>query len=230
MTKKLIIATFITTVLAGCSSAPRVPDYMCSLNVAEQGKCATVQESLKASQNMVPAEQRQGMKVQSVFEAQQQTGARNQAPAQAYYGGAAPVGHTESDPAGDGAPVFQQPNVMRVWVAPYVDADGVLRSGEYAYFTTPGKWNYGSLKKSGSASSASSMFEPTKPNQLGFTPDFKVQQAQQKRQESSILGDKSADAPPKPEKQSGADSAKVDSGNTPAVAGITQPYTRLNTK
>lgn len=86
----------------------------------------------------------------------------------------APVGNNGSgytDPGKVGEPVFQEPQVHRVWIAPYVDADGNLRSGEYTYFSTPGAWAYGSLRSPGDAS-ASTMFAPTKSNALGFKPDI----------------------------------------------------------
>jgi hypothetical protein len=67
-----------------------------------------------------------------------------------------------------GQPVFRQPRVHRVWIAPYVDADGNLRSGEYTYFATPGEWTYGTLHEPGAAS-ASTLFAPQRPDHLGFT-------------------------------------------------------------
>jgi hypothetical protein len=78
------------------------------------------------------------------------------------------------EPGEVGRPVFNQPTVHRVWIAPYIDADGNLRSGEYTYFNTPGEWNYGTTTTQGSAS-ASTMFAPIKPkdNSLGFTPSVK---------------------------------------------------------
>ena len=78
------------------------------------------------------------------------------------------------EPGEVGRPVFREPTVHRVWIAPYIDADGNLRSGEYTYFSTPGEWNYGSTTAAGSAS-ASTMFAPVKPDQnnLGFKPVVK---------------------------------------------------------
>lgn len=78
-------------------------------------------------------------------------------------------GYTE--PGSVGEPVFKQPKVYRVWIAPYVDADGNLRSGEYTYFSTPGQWAYGSLRTPGSAS-AGTEFAPSKTTALGFKPDL----------------------------------------------------------
>lgn len=66
-----------------------------------------------------------------------------------------------------GRPVFKQPTVHRVWIAPYVDADGNLRSGEYTYFSTPGEWNYGTTRAEGVA--GSSTFGPRKPTAEAVT-------------------------------------------------------------
>ncbi|MCC5609599.1 TraV family lipoprotein [Nostoc sp. CHAB 5834] len=121
------------------------------------------------------------------------------------------------EPSQQGRPVFQQPKVMRVWVAPYVDADGNLRSGEYTYFNTPGKWNYGDMKKPGAASGA---FEPGRPSNLGFNPVVKAPPE--------------AKAPPKPAEQPAPAPAATSSANTKpsdaSALAITQPYQRLNTK
>ncbi|KWU17818.1 hypothetical protein AS149_13945 [Burkholderia cenocepacia] len=122
-------------------------------------------------------------------------------------------------------PVFKQPKVMRVWVAPYVDADGNLRSGEYAYFATPGEWNYGSLNKPGAASG---MFQPTRPGQLGFNPtDKRAGQASQ----GSANPAKPPEAPPAQEFKPTIPAAANGSTGTAAPAtqgGITQPYQRLS--
>lgn len=85
-----------------------------------------------------------------------------------------PVGYNTgyADPGTVGEPVFKQPKVYRVWIAPYVDADGNLRSGEYTYFSTPGQWAYGSLRTPGSAS-AGTLFAPSRATALGFKPDLK---------------------------------------------------------
>jgi type IV conjugative transfer system lipoprotein TraV len=113
------------------------------------------------------------------------------------------------EPGQVGMPVFKQPRVHRVWVAPYVDADGNLRSGEYAYFSTPGEWNYGSLRQQGSGASGT-MFGPLRPEDLGFNPD---------------LGPTSQGAkPPMPSGTSRSSSAS----NIPEQDGdITQPAQRL---
>lgn len=73
-------------------------------------------------------------------------------------------------PGESGHPVFKQPRVHRAWVAPWTDANGRMHSGEYLYYTTPGEWNYGTLRQPGAAGAA--MMGPVKPSQLGFRPDL----------------------------------------------------------
>jgi type IV conjugative transfer system lipoprotein TraV len=84
-------------------------------------------------------------------------------------------GGAYAEPGEVGKPVFQEPQVHRVWIAPYVDANGNLRSGEYTYFNTPGQWNYGTTTAQGSAA-ASTMFAPVKGGNgtLGFNPNVKA--------------------------------------------------------
>jgi len=189
--------------LAACSSAPRKPDYECPLDDVAAAKCASVQDAYSASNSMNAAGT---PRVQSVFDARVQ-GRTPAAAARPVFAG---QNSEYPEPPRTGDPVFEQPQVMRVWVAPYVDADGNLRSGEYTYFSTPGKWNYGSMKTSGAGSQAT--FGPAKPDKLGFTP---------------VL-----EAPKKPSKP--ADSAAKTADGQPAVAaqpatsnGVTQPFQRL---
>jgi type IV conjugative transfer system lipoprotein TraV len=63
---------------------------------------------------------------------------------------AAPAGYAE--PGQVGEPIFREPRVYRVWIAPFVDANGNMHSGQYVYFSTPGEWNYGTMRESGAAS------------------------------------------------------------------------------
>ena len=74
-----------------------------------------------------------------------------------------------AEPGDVGQPVFRAPHVYRPWLAPYVDADGNLRSGEFVYFATPGEWSYGTMREPGAASAAT-LFGPQHPDRLGFTP------------------------------------------------------------
>jgi hypothetical protein len=114
-----------------------------------------------------------------------------------------------------GQPVFRQPQVHRVWIAPYVDADGNLRSGEYAYFATPGEWGYGSLRAPGVASAAT-LFAPQRPDHLGIT---------------AIESSKASSAPPAPPGKA-AETLPTPPAVSPAAAaaareGITQPAETL---
>ena len=62
----------------------------------------------------------------------------------------APSGYAE--PGQVGEPIFREPRVYRVWIAPFVDANGNMHSGQYVYFSTPGEWSYGALHDTGAAS------------------------------------------------------------------------------
>jgi len=99
-------------------------------------------------------------------------------------------GYRYTEPGEVGQPVFKQPRVYRVWLAPYVDADGNLRSGEYTYFSTPGEWAYGTTRETGVAGDAT--FAPARPDQLGFTP---IEKSSRSRQSPPRPGD-SAPTPP----------------------------------
>ncbi len=203
--------------LAACSSAPRTPEYACPLDTVAQAKCASVEQAYKASRSA----NKEGLaQSQSVFDPRaQSTAAQTSAPQ-------APVQGQLSaypEPGQQGLPVFQQPKVMRVWVAPYVDADGNLRSGEYTYFSTPGQWNYGDLKKPGAASG---IFEPAKPGNLGFTPTAKPTDRKTPATPAAPALPTSTGKPAAPA-AAGAPAA----ANAPAPSNvITQPYQRLDQK
>ena len=192
-------ALLVATVLAGCVS----PGYECALQPNEAGKCASVQDAYAAANHATGS----NVKRESVFDTRKDTPAQQQG----QYFNTASTGLPDTPE--NGMPVFKQPKVHRVWVAPYVDADGNLRSGEYTYFTTPGEWNYGSLHKAGAASGA---FGPARPNDVGFTPA----QAEKKSAPSAPT-----QAPPKPD---------ISKGNPQQLAtpqssssGVTQPAQRF---
>lgn len=191
--------------LAACSSAPRKPDYECPLNDVAAAKCSSVQEAYAKSNSMKKADAT--TRVQSVFDPRVQEGASASEQKPVFAGQLSNF----PEPGQAGMPVFQQPQVMRAWVAPYVDADGNLRTGEYTYFSTPGKWNYGDLKKPGTASG---IFEPGRADKLGFNPVVAPDK-------------KSAPAKPaepaKPAAQGSLQGAPADS-----TTAITQPYQRLS--
>lgn len=203
--------------LAGCSSAPYIPEYRCPLNDSATGKCASVEDAYKASKAYKASS---SANTQSVFQAQQDA----PQPQQPFFKGES---SNYPEPGQNGMPVFQQPKVMRAWVAPYVDADGNLRSGEYTYFNTPGQWNYGDLKKAGNASG---IFEPSKKSKLGFTPNFTDANKKQATtgRTSEAQPPLSPTAPAKPA-QPGSQGTGPES---PAATtdNITQPYQRLSVR
>ncbi len=214
MTRLALPLVLALAALAGCSSAPRTPEYACALNTPEGGKCASVQDAYRASRSMTAPQD--GAPVQSVFDPRVQQDSR-QAAAPMFNG--QPSNYP--DPGQNGMPVFTQPKVMRVWVAPYVDADGNLRSGEYTYFSTPGTWNYGTLNKPGAASG---IFEPSRPDNLGFKPNVV---SGNRRAGSTSGGSAAPSAPPAPAEQGRAPTLKPAPTAT-SGEGITQPYKRLS--
>lgn len=211
----------VALVLSGCSvmSSQRTPDYECSLHDVTRAKCASMADSYKASKQMGRSD---ASSVQSVFEG---SGA-------AVAGQGAPMlSNTPSnfpEPGQTGAPVFQQPKVMRAWVAPYVDADGNLRSGEYVYFSTPGQWNYGTMKSPGAAGAA--MFEPSKASSLGFTPDLQTTSGSRVPQPMG-QGSGTPAKPPEAAQSAAQGAMQANSPQatraTDTVGAVTQPYQRL---
>lgn len=220
--KPLFLLPLAALVLSACSSSPRIPEYECPLDTVAAAKCASVDQAYKASRSM--SKEDGVTRVQSVFDKRVQTSAPD---AQPFFQGQ-PSNYPE--PSQNGMPVFQQPKVMRVWVAPYVDADGNLRSGEYTYFSTPGQWSYGDMRKPGAASG---IFEPSRPGNLGFT-------ATQKEKAPAVSSE--SRTPPKPAEPaanasqgatpvpSGAQSAPRQLTTGDPAAAITQPYQRLSNK
>jgi len=220
--KPLFFALAAAGLLSACSSAPRTPDYECALDDVKNAKCASMEDTYRASRSMNRGEHG---RVQSVFDGRVQADSANAARSAPMFTGQ-PSNYPE--PGQAGAPVFQQPKVMRVWVAPYVDADGNLRSGEYTYFSTPGQWNYGTMNKPGAAAG---IFEPAKPGNLGFNP---VIEQQRKAGSASNTSNTSRPSAP-PEAQAAARSAQAQgSSSQPAAPAtdtsgtITQPYQRLS--
>lgn len=48
-----------------------------------------------------------------------------------------------------GEPVFHQPKVFQVWTGAFVDAEGNLHDGHTSWFSTPGRWAYGTVDRAG---------------------------------------------------------------------------------
>lgn len=212
-------AAVLSSVLGGCAISPA---YRCPIDGSkpEDGaRCSSVSQAYKAGVRNPGADY-------SVFD---ERGASVQAPAPAGFalGRANPLATAEQ-----GAPVFQQPRVLRPYLAPYVDAQGNLRSGEYGYFSTPGSWNYGTSRKAGQASD---LFAPARPDNLGFTPSNAPAAAARPSAPPVSGAPVTGGATNAPLTQSPSGAAPA-GGGTPAatapaaparVDGITQPYQRL---
>jgi|GEM_PF-2516615 len=46
-------------------------------------------------------------------------------------------------------PLYQPPQPVRIWLAPWQASDGWLRSGQYLYVTREGGWSFGELREPG---------------------------------------------------------------------------------
>lgn len=209
MNKSLLAAVLLGGLMTGCAMV--TPGYECELKPNESGKCASMQDAYRAAKRV----QGSNAKRESVFDNQQEAERAMQTAANQPYFRGKDSGFPDQNEVG--MPVFKQPQVHRVWVAPYVDADGNLRSGEYTYFATPGEWNYGSTTRSGQAAG---MFGPAQPGNYGFNPvDTKKTQTVPNQ------------APPQPDvpaaTPTGASVKTPGSTTTTSVDGITQPGQRF---
>lgn len=182
--------------LAACSTLEK-PGYNCPL-AQDAGSCNSMQDAYKSATSkktqpaaVAPSEQTSTYQPVS-------------------FDSAAPVPNTRTG----GMPVFEQPKVNSIWVPPYVDADGNLREGTFLYNATPGRWNYGSTKRTGRAGAA---FGPIHSNDLGFEPDLT----------SSSKKNGANGTPPKPAAAGATAPAQVPAPAPSNVEGITQPYQRL---
>lgn len=188
--------------LTGCASV----QYDCALKPHQDAKCASMEDTYAATNRYSGAPD---SKRQNVFDRSQKSTAANKhvADDRPFFKGE----DSNFPEAGErGMPVFKQPEVHRVWVAPYVDGDGNLRTGEYTYFSTPGKWNYGTTKRPGEGAA---IFGPAKPNaNLGFIPV--TQQQQEKR-------------PAAPPSSNVPASEKSQQTSPDRVDNITQPAQRI---
>jgi hypothetical protein len=61
-----------------------------------------------------------------------------------------------------GDPVFHQPQVYEVWTGAFVDADGNLHDGHTSWFTTPGRWAYGTVDQPNGM--GDSLMQPARPD------------------------------------------------------------------
>lgn len=213
-------AAVLSSVLGGCAISPA---YRCPIDGSKPddgARCSSVSQAYKAGVRNPGAEY-------SVFD-ERSPGATAPVPGAAGFalGRANPLATAEQ-----GAPVFQQPRVLRPYLAPYVDAQGNLRSGEYGYFSTPGSWNYGTSRKAGQASD---LFAPARPDNLGFTPSAAPAAARPAAPPvtgapatSGATGASSAQSPAGASSAGGGAPGAVAPAAPARVDGITQPYQRL---
>lgn len=188
------VAVLTAALLQGCAIGKH--EHECPLDETGTGNCSSMQATYAAS--LAPVRTNSI----SLFDSKD-------AGAQAPVAGKPVAAALGVYPAPDKAmPVFQQPKVFRPWLAPYVDADGVLHAGEYAYFNTPGQWNYGELRKPGAGGA---VMGPAKPWDTGFVP-------RDAEKEARKLSEPPAPPP------AGAQQGAPQSG----TGSITQPYQRLN--
>lgn len=214
MFSKVFALTAVAVALSACST----PGYRCPVGDENRanGECSSIEKTYQTAR----AAERAGANGMTVFDPSVAAEIEKSKNVPVLPGAASAYPETPVN----GMPVFEQPRVYRVWVPPYVDAEGNLRSGEYSYFSTPGRWNYGTLKREGSGSS---LMEPTKPNSLGFTPEVVQPKATQGVRSSS--GQKSAkDAPSNEQPESAPVQQQTQPSASTNVNGITQPYQRLN--
>jgi type IV conjugative transfer system lipoprotein TraV len=147
--KKTLFAGAAVLALTGCMSTPK---HECALDETG-GHCASLEQAYQAASGLDDVSG-----YQNVFESTKKAGRQGTQ-------GFAPEGYAQ--PAERGKPVFVPPKVHRVWTSPWTDSEGQLHGGEYLYFTTPGKWSYGSLRAPGEASG---VFKPVLADTYGFTP------------------------------------------------------------
>lgn len=210
--KSILVLLAAVALIQGCSTT-RTSTSACALNDNGNGACKSMEDAYAAVRSGATGKA-------SIFENGVEANGMRQpgkAPAYGYLGN-----YPEPDKA---TPVFQQPKVFRPWLAPFVDADGVLHSGEYAYFNTPGSWNYGELRKPGAGGA---VMGPVKPWETGVVPGAVKARAAGKPESAGFS------KPPAPPESAPA-VAQVpgpSAGPTPAAggisSGITQPYQRLN--
>lgn len=141
----MLMATLLAALgLSACTS----PGYRCPLDGAEAESstaCAGMQDAI------VAARQGTGGKTSVLLDDKGRLVPRElleNKPAR-------PLSGTDAQPyrAKSGEPVFYQPKVFQVWSSAFVDAEGNLHDGHTAWFSTPGRWAYGSVDQPGDVGS-----------------------------------------------------------------------------
>lgn len=224
-----LLSVIGVALLSGCMSTKRIPDYSCPLEGVGQGHCASMHDAYAASKKVAPGKT---TKVQSVFDTAAYTGGTKAA---GTAGSEMPVvGAQLSSLTGpsNAAPVYEASKVMRVWLSPYKDADNNLRSGEYVYFATEGRWNYGDLTKPGAASTAT--YQPTRPA-APQAPVITTPERPVTTRTTAVNADQVPAAPPEAAAAARAAQASHPTASRDSVTlqpsnpnGITQPYARIS--
>lgn len=145
-------------VLTGCSSI----GYRCPLDPSKKPESPTACAGLKEA--MAGAKQGSGGKTSVLVDDKGRLvppEARENRPAVPL----SVAGEAEPYRTKSGDPVFHQPKVFQAWVPAFVDAEGNLHEGHHSWFSTPGRWAYGSTKASG-GEVADNLMRPATPGEL----------------------------------------------------------------
>lgn len=153
--KTLILLAGAAT-LAGCTSI----GYRCPLDATEKPEYPTACSSMHDA--MAGAKRGTGSKTSVLMDEKGRLIPPELLKAQ---GNSAPVfaGH-EPYRQKSGDPVFVPPKKYEVWTRAAVDANGNLHDGHHAWFTTPGRWAYGTVDKPGAV--GQNILSPARPEAL----------------------------------------------------------------
>lgn len=215
--KQIFALGLLTALMTGCMSNPLT---RCPLDGDGNQNCTSMQEGYSAAL---------GTPLPSIGNGALPTYAEGNSVAPQY---SAFDGY--SQPRQVGAPVYQQAQVHRAWTAPWTDADGVMHGGEYVFFTTPGRWTYGSLKASGGASD---IFRPASRQAFNVDPvtgaegramEAAAKEAERAKVEAAKAKAKADQAAQQAKAAPALNTAVQNAAGTVAPTGITQPYQRLD--
>lgn len=134
-------------VLSGCSIG-----YRCPLEPGEQGDYPTACSSMQDA--MYGAARGTGGRTSVLMDDKGRLVPREMLEGRV----AQPMANQNVEPyrGKSGEPVFHQPKVYQVWTGAFVDAEGNLHDGHTSWFSTPGRWAYGTVNQPGAASNVMS--------------------------------------------------------------------------
>lgn len=137
--KTLLVLAGVAT-LAGCSSI----GYRCPLDATEKPEyptaCSSMQEAMSGAKRGTGGKTSVLMDDKGRLIPPELLKAQGKAPV---FAGNEPYRQKSGDP------VFVQPKKFQAWTRATVDVNGNLHDGHHAWFTTPGRWAYGTLDKPG---------------------------------------------------------------------------------